>query len=250
MSRTKKRENGIRENRIRENHIREDGQGGYERSERRVSGKHQGHRKRRKNESRIVLKIVILAAVIAVASWKLGAEKLLWHCAKVVNCGSDENGNTSGGMAGDQSGHEWDVRGWKDADWTCVLRYPDENVGKEIAALAQSAADNDLIGYNQDERGSFWEHLQASGYDPAQITVACNTDCSSSTAGIIKAVGYRDGIAQLENINTEMTTWNMAQALSDAGFEVLRDPEYLTTPLKLQPGDIILSEGSHVCIKR
>lgn len=208
------------------------------------------HRRRRARRLAAVVKTAVIVVLLAAVSWHFGASKLLWQCYKVVNCGSDENGNTSGGVAGDQTGHEWDVRGWKDAGWTCILRYPDQNVAKDIASLAASAADNDLIGYNQDERDDFWKHLEASSYDPAQITVACNTDCSCSTASIVKAVGYRDGIEALQKINVEMTTSNMAEALSDAGFEVIRDSSYLKTPLKLEPGDIILNEGEHVCIKR
>ena len=35
-----------------------------------------------------------------------------------------------------------------------------------IASMAEAAARNDLIGYDQNDRYTFWEHLKASNYGP------------------------------------------------------------------------------------
>ena len=166
----------------------------------------------------------------------------------VSNCGEDEYGNLSGGEAGDQTGHEWDLRTWPAKPWTCVLRYPDENIRNEFAVLASKAAANDLIGYNQDKRLTFWQHLEASNYDPSQITIACDADCSSGVAAIVKAVGYRENIPLLQKTDITMNTSFIREGLAGEGFEVLSDSKYLKSPDYLLPGDIVLYENHHVVI--
>ena len=166
----------------------------------------------------------------------------------VSNCGEDEYGNYSGGQAGDQTGHEWDLRTWSDKPWTCVLRYPESRIGIEFAALANAAANNNLIGYDQQERTSFWEHLEASGYNPAKITVPCEADCSSGVAAIVKAVGFRENIPTLQKTDITMSTSSMKKSFAGEGFDVLSDSRYLTGPDYLLPGDIVLCEKHHVVI--
>lgn len=168
----------------------------------------------------------------------------------IANCGHDERGKYTGGKAGDQSGTEWQIRTWYkySGGWTCVLRHPDPAVRKEIAKLARASANNDLIGYDQNQRGTFWTHLKASGYDPAQITIACEADCSSGTSSIVKAVGYRLNIQKLKNVNAALTTSGIESAYKAAGFQVLKDNKYLTSDQYLLEGDIILKTGHHVCI--
>lgn len=167
---------------------------------------------------------------------------------RVSNCGEDEYGNYTGGQAGDQTGHEWDLRAWPDKPWTYVLRYPDESIRNDFAVLASEAADNDLVGYNQDSRLTFWEHLQSSGYDPSKITVPCEADCSSGVAAIVKAAGYRENNPVLQKTDITMSTSSMKESLAGEGFDVLSDSRYLTSPDYLLPGDIVLYENHHVVI--
>ena len=168
----------------------------------------------------------------------------------VSNCGHDERGRYSGGQAGDQSGTEWYIRPWYRyyAGWSCILRYPDAAVREKIASMAEAAARNNLIGYDQGQRSTFWEHLQASNYDPAQITIPCETDCSAGTSGIMKAAGIILKIKKLAAINQGMTTRNMRAAAKAAGFLVLTDQKYLVSADNLLRGDILLNDGHHVCI--
>ena len=163
----------------------------------------------------------------------------------ISNCGHDEKNKYKGGAAGDQTGGEWAIIDWYSRPWTCVLRHPDEKVRAEIAKLAKAAAKNDLIGYDQNQRHTFWEHLKASSYDPAKITVKCEADCSAGVAAIVKAVGYRLNVKKLKNISTDMYTGNEKAVLKAAGFEVLTASKYLTGPDYLLAGDILLKEGSH-----
>lgn len=167
----------------------------------------------------------------------------------ISNCGHDENGGYSGGKAGDQTGGEYCIREWYNRPWDCVLRYPDAGVRKDIARLARQAAENDKVGYDQSQRGTFWKQLQkAENYLPANIAKACEADCSSSTAAIVKAVGYRKGIEALQGVSADLWTGNMRSALIKAGFKCLKARKYRNSPDYLRRGDILLNEAHHVCI--
>lgn len=163
----------------------------------------------------------------------------------ISNCGHDENGKYSGGKAGDQTGGEWKVINWYNRPWKCVLRHPDAKVRAMIASMAKAAANNNLIGYDQSQRYTFWEHLKASNYDPAKITIACEADCSSGVAAIVKGTGYRLGIDKLKNVSTSCYTGNLRSALKAAGFTVLTDSKYLTSDAYLLAGDILLNDNAH-----
>ncbi len=164
----------------------------------------------------------------------------------ISNCGHDENGRYSGGAAGDQTGTEWEIRSWYSRPWNYVLRHPDAKVRDMIASMAEAAAKNNLIGYDQNDRYTFWEHLKASNYDPAQITIKCEADCSSGVAAIVKGAGYRLNNAALKGVSIYCYTGNLRPALKSAGFTVLSASKYLTSPDYLLRGDILLYEGHHV----
>ena len=164
----------------------------------------------------------------------------------ISNCGHDENGRYSGGKAGDQTGTEWRVINWYNRPWKCVLRHPNADVRAMIASMAKAAANNNLIGYDQSQRGTFWTNLADSNYDPAQITVACEADCSSGVAAIVKGAGYRLGIDALKKVSTACYTGNLRAALKAAGFEVLTESKYLTSDAYLFAGDILLDDNAHV----
>lgn len=173
---------------------------------------------------------------------------------KISNCGHDERGKYAGGKAGDQTGTEYQIMDWYSRPWLCVLRFTDAKVAAMIADMAAKAAQNDLIGYDQgtagnsNDRYTFWQHLKASNYDPAQITVACESDCSASTAAIVKGAGYRLNNEKLKAVSIYLTTYNMRQALKTAGAVVLTDKKYLTSGKYIKAGDILLNDDHHVAI--
>ena len=173
---------------------------------------------------------------------------------KLSNCGHDENGRYAGGRAGDQTGTEYQIINWYSRPWKCVLRFENKNVAAMIADMAKKAALNNLIGYDQgtagnsNDRYTFWQHLKASNYDPAQITIACESDCSASTAAIIKGAGYRLGIQALQNVSIYLTTYDMRSALRVAGAKVLTESKYLTSGNYIKAGDILLNDDHHVAI--
>ncbi len=167
----------------------------------------------------------------------------------ISNCGQNEYGGTNSGKAGDQTGNEWVVRTWYQTkyNWDVVLRFENRSTAQMIADIARAAAQNDLIGYDMDypDRLTYWQHLQASNYDPAQITVACEADCSADVAGTVKAAGYRLGIAGLKNVPPSSTTSTLRGTLKSAGAIELTDSKYLTSDRYLRPGDILLDIGHH-----
>lgn len=163
----------------------------------------------------------------------------------ISNCGHDERGKYSGGAAGDQTGTEWAVIKWYNRPWKCVLRHPDIKVRSMIAQMAKAAANNNMVGYDQSQRYTFWEHLKASNYDPAKITVKCEADCSSGVAAIVKGAGYRLGIQKLKDVSIYCYTGNLRAALKAAGFEVLTDSKYLTSDAYLLEGDVLLNDSCH-----
>ena len=165
----------------------------------------------------------------------------------ISNSGHDERNQYSGGIAGDQGG-EWTIRSWYNRPWDCVLRYPSRKVGDLLAKLSRQAAENNNIGYDQNERWTYWEQLKKAGYYPKNIKTKCEADCSSGVLANVKAVGYLLNLALLKNIDPNGWTGSMKQQLTSAGFEVLISPKYRTSDLYLLPGDILLNERSHTAV--
>lgn len=161
----------------------------------------------------------------------------------ISNCGHDSRGKYSGDAAGDQSGTEWYIRPWYNGAWIAVFRHPDAKVRAVLASMAEAAARNDNVGYDQGERLTFWTQLQKVGYDPAKIAAKCEADCSSGVGAIVKGVGYRLGTAALQNVSPSIYTGNESAALVAAGFAKLTDSKYRTSDKYLLAGDILLSSG-------
>lgn len=166
------------------------------------------------------------------------------YYGKISNSGRDQSGHLSGGKAGDQTGHEWEIRSWYNRPWTCVLRHPQQEVRQLIAELGIQAALNNLIGYNQNKRNTYWIQLQKSNYRPSQIKNACDADCSQGVISDVKAVGYLLNLDKLKNI-TATYTGNMRTSFKKAGFEVLTASKYLKGYDYLMPGDILLYDNHH-----
>lgn len=169
-------------------------------------------------------------------------EKAMSHY--ISNCGSDENGRIYGGVAGDQTGGEWNMIPWYPRPWDCVLRHPDPKVRELHAQMAEAAAKNNKIGYDQYQRDSFGVQLKAVGDDPSKITIKCETDCSKGIIDITKAIGRRLNRPELKSINATYTG-NMRAAYKEAGYQVLTASKYLNGPEYLLPGDILLNDSVH-----
>lgn len=162
----------------------------------------------------------------------------------ISNSGHDENGRYSGGQAGDQTGTEWAIINWYNRPWKCVLRHPDGKVREIIASLAEKAAKNNNIGYDQGQRVSYWNELVKAKYDPSAIKTKCEADCSSGVMSNVKAAGYLLNNEKLKAVSITSTHY-MREILRKAGFEVLTDSKYLTSDKYLLRGDVLLNDGHH-----
>lgn len=164
----------------------------------------------------------------------------------ISNSGSDENGGIKGGKAGDQNGKEWRLRSWYSRPWTCVLRWPDQDVGTLIAQLGIDAALNDMIGYDQGQRYTYQEQLAKVGWFPAKITKACEEDCTAGVNANVHAAGHLLSIGPLLAIpETGVRSGNMRKYYKAAGFKVLTESKYLKDGKYLLPGDILLYDNHH-----
>lgn len=172
----------------------------------------------------------------------------------VVSAGHDENGKYRNGQAGDQTGTEYYKRSWykrannAKSGWDYVLRYPNATVGAKIAEIAEKAAANNYIGYDQNQRTTFYTQLKAANWHPENINMKCETDCSASTCCTVIAAGHQLGIKALQIINPNLTTWGIKDAFKIAGFTVMSDAKYCGSPDYLLAGDIILSTDHHVVV--
>lgn len=163
----------------------------------------------------------------------------------IANSGKDENNAYRGGKAGDQSGHEFELKAWYSRPWSVVLRWPDPAVGLKIAQMGIAAALNDKIGYDQGQRTTYWKELERADYDPSRITTACEEDCTAGVTANCKAVGCLLNIKGLKDLATDTYSGNMKSRFVAAGFKALTASKYLTSPNELLPGDILLYEGHH-----
>ena len=166
----------------------------------------------------------------------------------ISNCGKDERNKYSGGVAGDQTGREYEIRSWYNRPWDCVLRYPALRVGEVIGSIATRAANNSFIGYDQGERLSMYNALATVGWDVDKIRKPVEADCSSSTMAVIISAGYKLGITSLQRLQPSLVTWNMENPLLAAGFIRLTNRKFLDSDKYLLPGDILLNRKSHVAI--
>lgn len=172
----------------------------------------------------------------------------------ISNCGSDERGKYSRGQAGDQTGKEYCIRTWYNRQWTCILRYYNKDpkiqkkVRKTLAKNARNAAKNNYVGYDQDQRLTYHDRLKKADWEPKNIKVKCEADCSSSTAANVIATGHQLNITALTKISPSCYTGNIRSALVSAGFKALTGSKYLISDRYLLPGDILLCEHHHVAI--
>lgn len=166
----------------------------------------------------------------------------------ISNSGHDERGKYSGGVSGDQTGGEWALINWYSRPWNFVLRHPNAQVREMLAQLSEEAARNNNVGYDQDQRTTYWTQLAKVGYRPSKIAVKCESDCSAGVAANVKATGYLLGIDALKNVSKDCYTGNLRAALKKAGFQVLTESKYLTSDKYLLRGDILLYEYHHTAV--
>ena len=159
---------------------------------------------------------------------------------KIGYASIDENGNSSGGILGDQTGKEVKNASYYWFGQTKAFRFKDRVKAIEYANLIQKACLNDHIGYDQSNRTTFFTQLKKNNYDVEAINVNCACDCSSLVSACLVAVGI--------NVASNMNTRTIDTVLSNSDeFEVIEDTNTLSSGNGLIAGDIVNKAGSH-CI--
>lgn len=159
---------------------------------------------------------------------------------KIGHASIDENGNASGGTAGDQTGKEVVTRDWYNKPWNVLLRPKNALVAELSARACEAACANPNIGYDQGGRNTLYSKAKALDFDLSAVG-ACECDCSS-----LMHVCAIAGGAKLEYGSNGYTTRTMVSAFVKTGdYEKLTDSIYLTSDKHLKRGDILVKEGSH-----
>ena len=160
----------------------------------------------------------------------------------------DENGHSTGGKPGDQSGKEgrfqaWYKTGSNGKGWQDVFRAKEKKIRKKIAENMIELVNNPHIGYNQDTRTTLDREAKKVDYDFKKIEVDCDTDCSQATAECIIGAGIP--------ISPAMYTGNEKQLIEATGqFKTYDGKSYTDSDQKLKVGDILFKIGhSAVVVK-
>ena len=143
------------------------------------------------------------------------------------------------GVQGDQTGGEVKRGEWYQFGQDEVFRWKNESLGRMAAALAGGIANNNHVGYGQNDRLTFYYAWRAVGYDISRLTADVNVDCSAFVCAIVNACGI--------TCDPSGTTFNMASVLGATGqFTRYTGSDWLQSDSLLQPGDIVNASSHHV----
>ena len=160
---------------------------------------------------------------------------------KVGSARIDENGNATGGQAGDQkNGKEVSTQSWYEHEkgWR-VFRALDPVKAEKIGQAMIDACDNDNIGYDQGDRYDLFKEAKKVDFDLAAVSVPTECDCSELVRCCCAAAG-------IMNLPTSgFRTGNMPDNLMASGaFMELVGDKYCKSPDYLGKGDILVTKKS------
>lgn len=143
----------------------------------------------------------------------------------------DENGNISGGQAGDNNGREVSTQPYYDhpKGWF-IFRAKSVFVRELIAEAMEAACANDNIGYDQSNNQSLYSVAKKVDFDLSKVTTPCETDCARLVRCCIRYSGI--------NIK-DFYTGDEPSALSDCGYF---DQVYVKSQEELARGDILVTK--------
>lgn len=159
---------------------------------------------------------------------------------RIGHASIDENGKTTGGSCGDQTGKEVVIRNWYNKPWNVVLRPKSATLAELSARACEAACANPNVGYDQGGRNTLYAKAKAANFDLSAVGV-CECDCSS-----LMHVCAIAGGANLTYGSNGYTTRTMVKAFVASGdYEKLTDSKYLDSDKYLKRGDILVKEGGH-----
>lgn len=160
-----------------------------------------------------------------------------------------ENGKTTGGKKGDQTGKEVKVGDYYNFGQDKVIRLRNVAKGRKLAEIAKFLANDNRVGYNQSDRISLFNACKAYGWNWTKIKKAikdgtfpkCNTDCSSFYATCVNIVYGK------EKLPSDCTTSNLVSRCTVTNKVNFKLTKYFP-PKKWQKGDAPIKEGKHIII--
>ena len=146
----------------------------------------------------------------------------------------NEQGTTTGGQDGDQTGKECCTEpfyvhklGW------VVLRPKIYEVAQKIAHNMVSICDNDNIGYDWNRKNSLYDADKKYNFDASRVTVKCNTNCAGAVRNCVLYAGVNCD---------DFYTGNEIETLNKTGaFEVITDTAKTSDKNFMKVGDILVT---------
>ena len=190
----------------------------------------------------LLLSLVMIAGYfVTVTPAEAGSSLVIGQAA------SDERGGIRGGRAGDQNGKEVATTNWSYSSnkssynhWEYVIRAKDPKTANKLAAFMKQAINNNHIGYDQKtpDRYSLYDEAKKVKWNIAAIKKDCETTCAS----VIGVCVYAAGIPTPRYYDSSV----IIDDLKDSGkFYFFTDSAHTSKKDKLEPGDILVSPGSH-----
>jgi len=167
--------------------------------------------------------------------------------AIIAHASIGDSNRIRNGVAGDQTGKEVCKRSWYNKPWSCVIRFTDPEMRERVAKCMEMAADNNHIGYDQNQRNTLLNKARKYNYDVSKVAENCETDCSALVSVACMYAGVPESALTLHG--NCATTRTLRQILKATGeVDIFTTPLYTSKSEKLLRGDILLKEGSHVAV--
>lgn len=165
----------------------------------------------------------------------------------IAHASLGEGGKVKNGVAGDQTGKEVCTRSWYSKPWNYVIRFKPASMRDRIAFCMEAAAENDHIGYDQNQRNTLLNKARKYNYDVSKVTEDCECDCSSLVSVACMYAGVPESLLVMGgNCATTRTIKNLLKLTGEV--EVFQTALYTGRPERLMRGDILLAEGKHVAV--
>lgn len=175
----------------------------------------------------------------------------------------DENGNASGGKAGDQTGKEVMKQTYANYSkgWDGVLRLQQGKLTKaeyqralnRLMRCACLFAENDHIGYDQHERSSLWDTMNKRGWKMRYAPHIGNCECDCSMLmGVVANCALKPIKAIQGTVPKDVYTGNMVEIFKElkgkSRWTWIESGINFTSGNGLKRGDILLNEGHHTAL--
>lgn len=180
--------------------------------------------------------------------------------AYIAHASLGSNGKVKNDSAGDANLKEVCIRTWYSKPFQYVLRIMNEAVRIQFANNMIDIANNNKVGYDQNERNTLLAQAKKVNFDFTKIKVACECDCSSMVitallGAIYKVLGkeaYEKAYKVLVDNGNCARTANMKSALLKlknaigVDVNVYTSATYVKGTSKAVYGDIYNKEHGHV----